>query len=171
VDAGFPDGNGVPHHPGATVISPYSEQGRGQIAREGPLANQVAYAQVNFSSDVDDTESGLIGDAIALHAPAIEGLQVLPGGQYLASVEPPKTELIGLSFAIVWLILAFGSVLAVGLPLAVALGGVGIGIGTTVLLSHLLPVPDTTTFLGMMIGLGVGIDYALFIVTRYRKGL
>jgi putative drug exporter of the RND superfamily len=171
VGAGFPDGNGVPRHPGATVISPYSEQGRAQIAREGPLANQVAYAQVNLSADVDDTESGLIGDAIRDHAPAIEGLQVLPGGQYLASVEPPQTELIGLAFAIVVLILAFGSVLAMSLPIAVALGGVGAGIGTTFLLSHLVTVPDTTTFLGMMIGLGVGIDYALFIVTRYRKAL
>jgi putative drug exporter of the RND superfamily len=171
VDSGFPDRSGMPQHPGATVISPYSEQGRGQIAREGPLAGQVAYAQVNLAADVGDTASGLIGDAIRDHAPAMTGLEVLPGGQYLASVEAPKTELIGLAFAIIVLILAFGSVLAMSLPLAVALGGLGAGIGTIMLLSHLLTIPDNTTFLGMMIGLGVGIDYALFIVTRYRKGL
>jgi RND superfamily putative drug exporter len=112
INAGFPDGNGVPRHPGASVVSPYSEQGVGQIVRAGPLANQVAYAQVNLSADVDDTESGLIGDAIADHAPVIEGLEVLPGGQYLATVHPPRSELIGLAFAIVVLILAFGSVLA-----------------------------------------------------------
>ena len=58
-----------------------------------------------------------------------------------------------------------------GLPIAVALGGVGAGIATTLLLSHLFTIPDATTMLGMMIGLGVGIDYALFIVSRFREGL
>jgi RND superfamily putative drug exporter len=171
VDAGFPDGDGVPEHPGGTVVSPYAEGGKGQIARSGPLANQVAYAQVNLSTAVDDTESGLIGRAISAHAPDIEGLEVLPGGQYLAVIEPPKTELIGVAFAVLVLIIAFGSVLAMGLPIAVALGGVGAGIGTTLVLSHLFAIPQGTILLGMMIGLGVGIDYALFIVSRYREGL
>ncbi len=171
VDTGFPDGDGVAQHPGGTVVSPYSEGGGGQIARTGPLADQVAYAQLNLSAAVDDTESGLLGQAIRAHAPAIEGLEVLPGGQYLAVAEPPETELIGLAFAMLVLILAFGSVLAMGLPIAVALGGVGAGIGTTLLLSHLFTIPDVTILLGMMIGLGVGIDYALFIVSRYREGL
>jgi putative drug exporter of the RND superfamily len=171
VDAGFPDAEGVPQHPGGTVISPYSEQGQGQIARSGPLANQVAYAQINLSAAVDDTKSGLIGQAITANAPDIEGLQVLPGSQYLAVVEPPQTELIGLAFAVLVLIMAFGSVLAMGLPIAVALGGVGAGIATTLLLSHVFTIPSDTTVLGIMIGLGVGIDYALFIVSRYREGL
>ena len=171
VDAGFPGDDGVPGHPGGTVVSPYSEQGRGQIARTGTLAGQVAYAQVNLSADVDDTESGHLGRAISEHAPALEGLEVLPGGQYLALVEPPQTELIGLAFAVLVLIVAFGSVLAMGLPIAVALGGVGAGAGATLLLSHLYTIPDATILLGIMIGLGVGIDYALFIVSRYREGL
>jgi RND superfamily putative drug exporter len=171
VDAGFPAADGVPRHPGATVVSPYSKGGSGQIARTGPLADQLAYAQVNLSSAVDDTESGLLGQAITEHAPAIDGLEVLPGGQYLAVVEPPETELIGLAFAMLVLIIAFGSVLAMGLPIAVALGGVGTGIGATLLLSHLVAIPDATILLGIMIGLGVGIDYALFVVSRYREGL
>ncbi|CAB4595812.1 MAG: MMPL family transporter [Actinobacteria bacterium] len=171
VDAGFPDDDGEPQHPGATVVSPYSERGQGQIARDGPLAGRVAYAQVNLSAEVDDTESGLIGEAIAEHAPVIDGLEVVAGGQYLAMIEPPKTELLGLAFAMVVLILAFGSVLAMGLPIAVALGGVAAGIGATVLLSNVATIPDDATVLGIMIGLGVGIDYALFIVSRYREGL
>ena len=171
VDAGFPDGDGVPQHPGATVVSPYDEEGQGQIATSGPRAGQLAYAQVNLDSSVDDTESGLIGKAILDSAPTIEGLEVVPGGQYLSEVEPPQTELIGVAFAMVVLILAFGSVLAMGLPIAVALGGVGAGIGCTLILSQVFPIPDSTVFLGMMIGLGVGIDYALFIVSRYREGL
>ncbi|MDH3681374.1 MAG: MMPL family transporter [Acidimicrobiia bacterium] len=171
VDAGFPDESGELRHPGATVVSPYSEQGQGQIAREGPLANRLAYAQLNLAADVTDTDSGLIGEAIIEHAPVIDGLEVLPGGQYLAAFEPPETELIGLAFAVIVLILAFGSVLAMGLPIAVALGGVGVGVGSITLLSNVFSVPDFTPLIGMMIGLGVGIDYALFIVTRYREGL
>ena len=171
VDAGFPGAGGAPLHPGGTVISPYAEGGQGQIARAGTLAGQVAYAQVNLSADVDDTESGLLGTAISANAPTIDGLEVLPGGQSLAVVPPPETELIGIAFAMVVLIIAFGSVLAMGLPIAVALGGVGAGIGTTLLLSQLFTIPEDTILLGMMIGLGVGIDYALFIVSRFREGL
>jgi putative drug exporter of the RND superfamily len=165
VDAGFPDAAGVPQHPGGTVVSPYAAPD--QIAREGT----VAYAQVNLAAEVDDTASGLLGEAISDHAPAIDGLEVFPGGQYLAVVAPPESELIGLAFAMLVLIVAFGSVLAMGLPIAVALGGVGAGIGTTLLLSNVFTIPDDTTLLGIMIGLGVGIDYALFIVSRYREGL
>ena len=170
VDAGFPDEHGVPEHPGATVISPYSEQGDGQVARQGPLAGELAYAQVNLAANIDLTESALIGEAIAEHAPAIEGLEALPGGTALAPYQPPESELIGLAFAIVVLILAFGSVLAMGLPVAVALGGVGAGIAATLLLSNIYAIPDFALSVGVMIGLGVGIDYALFIVTRYRDG-
>ncbi|HVL04082.1 MAG TPA: MMPL family transporter, partial [Acidimicrobiales bacterium] len=171
VDAGFPGADGVPEHPGGTVVSPYSERGEGQIARHGPLANQIAYAQVNLSAAVDDTASGLLGQAISSHAPALDGLEVLPGGQYLAVLAPPQTELIGLAFAMLVLIVAFGSVLAMGLPIAVALGGVGAGVGITLLLSQLFTIPKDAVLLGMMIGLGVGIDYALFIVSRYRESL
>jgi putative drug exporter of the RND superfamily len=170
VDAGFPAADGVAEHPGATVISPYSEQGEGQNASQGPLAGELAYAQVNLAPDIDLTESALIGEAIAEHAPTIEGLEVLPGGTALAPYEPPESELIGLAFAIVVLILAFGSVLAMGLPVAVALGGVGAGMAATLLLSNVYAIPDFALSVGVMIGLGVGIDYALFIVTRYREG-
>jgi RND superfamily putative drug exporter len=171
VNAGFPDKEGRPQHPGATVVSPYSEQGASQISRQGRLAGQLAYAQVNMTADVGLTESAALGEAIFDGAPALDGLEVLPGGTALAVFEPPKTEFIGLAFAILVLILAFGSVLAMGLPIVVALGGVGVGLGLIVLLSNLINIPDFTTFLGAMIGLGVGIDYALFIVTRYREGI
>ena len=101
----------------------------------------------------------------------VDGLQIEIGGQALGEFEPPESELIGIAFAIVVLILAFGSVLAMGLPIGVALFGVGIGAGIITLLSNVMSVPDFAVTLGAMIGLGVGIDYALFIVTRYREGL
>ncbi|WP_195210394.1 MMPL family transporter [Actinomarinicola tropica] len=171
VDAGFPDESGEARAPGATVVSPYAERGAGQIATTGPLADRLAFATVNFSADVDDTESARIGELIAEEAPSVDGLEVLAGGQYLASIEPPESELIGIAFAVVVLIVAFGSVLAMGLPIAVALGGVGIGLASVVLLTRVATVPEDTMLLGMMVGLGVGIDYALFIVTRHREAV
>jgi RND superfamily putative drug exporter len=169
VDAGFPDEDGVPRAPGATVISPFAEQGKGQIASTGPLAGRLAFAQVNLSADLDTTQAATIGELITDARPAIEGLEVLAGGQALTALEPPQSELIGIAFAIVVLIVAFGSVLAMGLPIAVALGGVGMGIASILLLTQVATVPEDTMLLAMMVGLGVGIDYALFIVTRYRE--
>jgi putative drug exporter of the RND superfamily len=170
VDAGFPDETDTPQHPGATVVSPYSTEGRAQIAREGPLAGELAYAQVNLAPDMDLVDASRVGEAIVERSPAIDGLEVLPGGSAIAPYEPPESELMGLAFAVIILIVAFGSVLAMGLPVAVALSGVGAGIAATVLLSNVYAFPDFTLTIGIMIGLGVGIDYALFIVTRYREG-
>ena len=67
--------------------------------------------------------------------------------------------------------MAFGSVIAMGLPIVTALFGIGVGVGVVALLSRVLIVPTFGTELAAMIGIGVGIDYALFIVTRYRQGL
>ena len=158
---------------GVALTSPYSPEGqqRGLIATEGELAGRVAVARVDLTDDVTETESSEIGAEIAELAPQIDGLQVEVGGQALAEFEPPKSELIGLAFAIVILIVSFGSVLAMGLPIGVALFGVGIGAGIITLLSNVMAVPDFAVTLGAMIGIGVGIDYALFIVTRYREGL
>ena len=171
VDTGFPDDEGVPTRPGATIVSPYTQDGVGQIAVTGPLAGRLAFAQVNLAADIGLTEGSQIGAAITDHAPTIDGLEVHAGGTALAESAVPQTEFIGLAFAVVVLILAFGSVLAMGLPLAVALAGVGAGVGVIGLLSNFLTVPDYSVIVAVMIGLGVGIDYALFIVIRYREGL
>ncbi len=159
---------------GVTLISPYAPEGRrlGQVATEGDLAGQVAYARVDLAETLSETQSGEIGKEIVGLVPAdVDGLQVEVGGRALGEFAPPESELIGLGFAIVILILAFGSVLAMGLPIGVALFGVGIGAGIITLLSNVMAVPDFAVTLGAMIGIGVGIDYALFIVTRYREGL
>jgi len=85
--------------------------------------------------------------------------------------ELPASELYGLLAAVIILVLAFGSVLAMGLPIGTALIGLGAGTSLVTIFSHVVGMPDFTTSLVAMIGLGVGIDYALFIVTRYREGL
>jgi RND superfamily putative drug exporter len=83
----------------------------------------------------------------------------------------PKSELIGIAAAMVILLIAFGSVVAMGLPLVTALVGVGTGLGLIGLWSNVVTMPDFAHPVAAMIGLGVGIDYALFIVTRYREEL
>jgi putative drug exporter of the RND superfamily len=86
-------------------------------------------------------------------------------------VTPGSAETIGLLAAIAVILLAFGSVVAMGLPIIAALVGVGPGFGILEALSHLVTVPTFGPDMMVMIGLGVGIDYALLIVTRYRQSL
>ena len=89
---------------GVTLITPFSQEGAllGLIATEGPLAGQVAYAQVDLAENLSETQTGEIGAEIAELKPTdIEGLQVEVGGQALGEFEPPESELIGLGFAIV----------------------------------------------------------------------
>jgi RND superfamily putative drug exporter len=151
---------------GVTVLSPYAAFGGQQINGDGT----IAYATVNLEPGIDEVESTEIGKEIVDMLPSVDGLRIEVGGSALAEFEPPESELIGLAFAVVVLIVAFGSVLAMGLPIGVALAGVVVGIGAIGLISNVMTVPDFSTTLGAMIGLGVGIDYALFIVTRYREG-
>jgi len=154
-------------HEGVTVVSPYGVSGVQQTNADGT----IAYATVNLSNDLDQVETAEIGAEIADAIPAIDGLTVEVGGQALSEFEAPSSELIGLAFAIVVLILAFGSVMAMGLPIGIALFGVGLGASIVALFSNVFTIPDFATTLGAMIGIAVGIDYALFIVTRYRENL
>ncbi|MBO0727787.1 MAG: MMPL family transporter [Acidimicrobiaceae bacterium] len=102
------------------------------------------------------------------------GFEVALGGDPISNVvspSPGSSEGIGITAAIIIMLVAFGSVVAMGLPILIALVGVGIGFAVVDLVSHALTVPSFGPELMAMIGLGVGIDYALFIVTRYRQGL
>jgi uncharacterized membrane protein YdfJ with MMPL/SSD domain len=95
------------------------------------------------------------------------------GGSVLAAEVPygGPTEGFGVLAAMVVLLVSFGSLLAMGLPLITGLIGIGTGLALIDLLGHLLPAPSFTPIVSALIGLGVGIDYALFIVTRYREAL
>ena len=156
---------------GLTVTSPYTAPGALQVARQGELADKLAYADVALDSDLSQQDLLAYRKKLIAAQPKIEGLEILLGGQAFGEFQPPETELIGLAFAVVILILAFGSVLAMGLPIGTALFGIFVGSGLLAIATQFLSVPDFTPFIGIMIGLGVGIDYALFILSRYRDGL
>jgi putative drug exporter of the RND superfamily len=155
----------------ASVISPYSQEGATQVSAAGPLAGKVAFARVQMKDNLQQADFLRIADAAREMVPTTTGLQTELGGEAFAEFEPPESEVIGIAFAIVILVLAFGSVLAMGLPIGVALAGIGIGAAVVTFLSHAISMPDFTLTLGLMIGLGVGIDYALFIVTRWREAV
>jgi RND superfamily putative drug exporter len=150
-----------------SVTSFYSPQGANQLSN----SKKIGYANVDFGKLTDSLELVAIKEKVEKEIPTIDGVKIYLGGDAFAEFAPPESELIGLSFAILVLIISFGSVLAMGLPISVAVTGVGAGAAATTLLTHLFSVPDFATTMGAMIGLGVGIDYALFIVTRYREGL
>jgi RND superfamily putative drug exporter len=153
------------------VQSPYDDGGGFQIAGQGDAAGRIAYATVNLPEDIDFTRAGEIAKEIREQVPDVDGVRVEMGGLLFAEFEQPSAELFGLAFAIIILIVAFGSVLAMGLPVAVGLFGIGMGGAFVILASYVLQVPDFAPFVGLMIGLGVGIDYALLIVTRHREQL
>ncbi len=155
---------------GITLVSPYEAGGERQISNSGAEPGKIAYADLQIPGD-DWEEAGVIGRTLEEILPSAEGLQVELGGAALGEFEEPSTEALGLAFAVVILVVAFGSVLAMGLPVGVALAGILAGSVIVTILSNLLTMPDFAPFLGIMIGLGVGIDYALFIVTRYRENL
>ena len=154
-----------------SVASPY-DAGRGnQIAARGAKAGRIAYAEVEAPSEATFEDTAAVGTAIRAAMPEVDGLRIELGGAAFAEFAVPSSEALGVGFAIVILVLAFGSVLAMGLPIGVALAGIGSGTLIAGLLSNVLTMPDFASTIGVMIGLGVGIDYALFIVTRFRENL
>ncbi|HWC67315.1 MAG TPA: MMPL family transporter, partial [Acidimicrobiales bacterium] len=154
-----------------SVESPYAEGNERQISSQGDFAGKIAYADFESPSDTDFETTTEVGRQIRALLPDVEGLEVEVGGAAYAEFEVPSSEILGIGFAIIILIVAFGSVLAMGLPIGVALAGIASGSIITGLLSQVLPMPDFTSTIGIMLGLGVGIDYALFIVTRFRENL
>jgi RND superfamily putative drug exporter len=151
------------------VQSPY--EGIGQIAAQGDLAGKLAFAVVDLPGDMEGRAVGDFPDRIRAEIPELDGVEVLLGGQNFAAFEEPSSEMLGIGFAIVILILAFGSVLAMGLPIGMALAGIGAGLALVTVASNFTEMPQFTSLVAIMLGLGVGIDYALFIVTRFREDL
>jgi RND superfamily putative drug exporter len=154
------------------VASPYEKGGAGAVSDDGKIA--YATAQFNVTTDklgdgevkkIMDTAQGAGGD----------GLQVEVGGSPAEEVrseeEESSSEGIGVLAAIVVLLISFGSVVAMGLPILTALFALGVGISAITLFTHVFNTAEFAPQLAFMIGLGVGVDYALFILTRFRNGL
>jgi len=151
------------------VSNPY--QVPGQIASDG----HIAFATVQFnvaSTKIPNSEAlALMNDARAASG---HGVTFRLGGDVVDLAETPyggPTEGIGIGAAAIVLLIAFGSLLAMGLPVVTAILGIGAGLSLIALLGHVVPAPSFSPIIASMIGLGVGVDYALFIVTRFREAL
>jgi RND superfamily putative drug exporter len=153
------------------VASPYENGGAGAVSDNG----KIAYATVQFGVPHDDLDKENTEKIIKVaQGAAGGGLDVQLGGNPVneATQEEGDSSFgIGLLAAIVVLLITFGSVVAMGLPIITALFALGVGIGLVTLGTHVFDMAQFAPILAAMIGLGVGIDYALFILTRFRNGL
>ncbi|MBS1863234.1 MAG: MMPL family transporter [Actinobacteria bacterium] len=154
------------------VASPYKGGGgAGAISEDGKIAYATIQYDVQGNKLNKDNTRKIIDTAQAASG---NGLDVQLGGQ---PIEEAKEETgdasfgIGLLAAIIILLIAFGSVVAMGLPIITALFSLGVGLSLVTLATYVLKTANFAPVLAAMIGLGVGIDYALFIVTRFRNNL
>jgi len=155
----------------ASVASPYGPDGAGQVSRNG----KIAFATVNFDAQAQDLPGNAV-TALIHTAQAVQGpnLKVALTGQAIENVQPQRSSnstVLGVILALVVLGLAFGALFAAVTPIVTALAAIGIGYAITGLLTHVLTIVSFAPILGILIGLGVGVDYALFIVTRHRSGV
>jgi RND superfamily putative drug exporter len=152
-----------------SVISPYADGAGKSISAN----RQIAFATVVFDEKANLLPTSAPERVIKVaQAAAKPGLDVQLGGQAIEATKKPGfgiSTAVGLLAAIVVLLLTFGSMVAMGLPIVTALAGLGTGLGVIALFTHVVDTPNFSSELAAMIGLGVGIDYALFILTRFRE--
>ncbi|KOG34562.1 MMPL family transporter [Streptomyces resistomycificus] len=151
----------------ASVTSPYPPGGRAQISKDG----RIAYATVSFDQGADDARIDHVKELAT--APESASLRIALNGQaFTVNPEPnAAADALGIVLAFVVLLFAFRAVWVAALPIITAVVGVGTSAIAVMLLSHVITLSDTTLTLGSLVGLGVGIDYALFIVNRHRSHL
>ncbi|MFF3996452.1 MMPL family transporter [Streptomyces cyaneofuscatus] len=150
----------------AGVADPFEAKA---VSEDGSTAYISVSYKVNSMELTDETRDALEGAGKDAQS---SGMKVEIGGDALQVMPHTGTaEIIGVAIAAVVLVITFGSLIAAGLPLVTALVGVGIGVSTITALASVMDLGSTTSILAMMIGLAVGIDYALFIVSRYRAEL
>ncbi|MFC1443431.1 MMPL family transporter [Streptacidiphilus sp. N1-10] len=162
----------IAHLPSVTgVTGPYDARGAAQISRD----SRIAYAQIGFDRPAAQIpKADVLAVIRTAQAARQDGLRVeLGGGAVQNAQQSPLSNaaLVGVAAAAVVLFLAFGSLLTMVLPIVLGVAAVGAALATVALLSHAVAIGDFGPTLGALIGLGVGIDYALFIVTRHRSGL
>jgi uncharacterized membrane protein YdfJ with MMPL/SSD domain len=151
-----------------SAVDPFSQEGQAQISKDKRTAFIAVLLDVP-NSEIDEELAQSYLDAAEPARKA--GMKVAASGQIGSELSEPATEsseLVGLSAAMVILAFTFGTLVAMGMPIISAVIGLLLGLSLIGLLGHVTTVPTIAPTLGTMIGLGVGIDYALFLVSRYR---
>jgi uncharacterized membrane protein YdfJ with MMPL/SSD domain len=149
------------------VTGPFSEQGASQLNKK----KTIGYISLNLEDSSSELTPEKAHRIIDVAQPLDKaGLKPAAGGYLGQKVSKPSTQLsviVGLVAAVIILLYTFGTAVAMGIPIVTAIIGLSIGLGIVTFLGHAVEVPTSAPTLAIMIGLGVGIDYALFIVTRH----
>jgi uncharacterized membrane protein YdfJ with MMPL/SSD domain len=154
-----------------SAVSPFSQEGAGQISKNKATAFISVLLSVG-SNELTTEQAQRVLDAAEPGKKA--GMEVVGGGSIGSTLSPNDTsssDLIGILAAMVILTFTFGTVVAMGMPIGTAVLGLTTALGAIALLGHLTSVPDIASTVATMIGLAVGIDYALFLVTRHLTQL
>jgi uncharacterized membrane protein YdfJ with MMPL/SSD domain len=166
IEATYNEVKKLPHV--ASAVDPFSQQGAAQISKD----EQTAFIPVLLDVGGDELTQQVAQSVFDAGDPARRaGMEVAVGGSVGSELSEPATEsseVIGLVAAMIILAFTFGTLVAMGLPIVSAVFGLAAGLSLIVLLGHLVTVPTIAPTLATMIGLGVGIDYALFLVSRHR---
>jgi uncharacterized membrane protein YdfJ with MMPL/SSD domain len=152
-----------------SVVSPFSQEGQAQISKDKHTAFIGVLLDVGSNNLTQDIAQDIFDAGTAPGEKA--GMQVAAGGPIGSELSEPATEsseVIGLVAAMIILAFTFGTLVAMGLPIISAVFGLLVGLSLIGLLGHVVNIPTVAPTLATMIGLGVGIDYALFLVSRYR---
>jgi putative drug exporter of the RND superfamily len=152
-------------------VGPFGEQGGSQLNKK----ETIGYISLDLKDSPSELDAEEAHRIINLDRPLEKaGLSTAAGGYLGQKVSKPSThvsEVVGLAAAVVMLLLTFGTAVAMGIPILTAILGLASGLGIIAFLSHTVEVPTSAPTLATMIGLGVGIDYSLFIVTRHLSQL
>ena len=166
IQASFERVKKLPHV--VAAVDPFSQRGAAQISKD----KTTAFIPVLLDVSGDELTQEIAESVLDAGKPAARaGLQVAVGGSVGSELSEPATEsseVVGLIAAMIILAFTFGTLAAMGLPIVSAVFGLAAGLSLIVLLGHVVTVPSIAPTLATMIGLGVGIDYALFLVSRHR---
>jgi uncharacterized membrane protein YdfJ with MMPL/SSD domain len=166
IEASYQKVKKLPHV--AAAVDPFSRRGAAQISND----KQTAFIPVLLDVGGDELTQEIAESVLAAGDPARKaGMEVAVGGSVGSELSEPATEsseLVGLVAAMIILAFTFGTLVAMGLPILSAILGLATGLSLIVVLGHVVTVPSIAPTLATMIGLGVGIDYALFLVSRHR---
>jgi putative drug exporter of the RND superfamily len=167
----FDEVEALPHV--SEVASPYEKGGAAAVSDSG----EIAYATAQFNVTTDKLNDGEVMEIVdKARAAGGNGLLVEVGGAPVEEVRGEEEEggsekMIGVLAAVIVLLISFGSFVAMGLPVLTALFALGVGLSAITLFTHVFDTAEFAPQLAFMIGLGVGVDYALFILARFRNGL
>lgn len=153
--------------PNVSVKSPYESPA--QINQ----SKTIAFAEISVPRTYTMVDMEKVADKVFAASQNVKdaGITIEYGGQIFETFEMPESEVLGLLAAVIILVIAFGSIIAMGLPIGVALLGLAVASSIVAVVSNFMSMPNEATSMVAMIGLGVGIDYALFIVTRFREAM